>query len=135
MDRRSFLAFSVSALGGCGRSTPLAPPALPVLVAGWRRGEWEHSPPEEAPPPVAALKVRGGFRTRFTAEAREIRLRAWAMGSDASAFEVQQKWPHAPGVVTFYHGWWFFSLEGSGVTVEELVRFAGDVEKALPAGR
>jgi hypothetical protein len=134
MERRNFVLLGAAALAACGRPAP-APPALPMQVAGWRRDDWKNAASTEAPAAVAARNHRAGFRTRWRAGAREIVLTAWAMGSDASAFEVQQKWPHAPGLVTFHHGWWFLTLAGAGASNDELIGFARDVEKALPAGR
>lgn len=128
--RLAFALLVLFSFSSCGGDSGPALPALPMEVDGWKRAALEYPPAAEAPEQARALGVREWARTRYLRNGEELKLSAFAFGSETAAFEAQQKWTRPRHVTTFYKGPLFVVCETPTLTMTETIAFTGALETA-----
>lgn len=125
MFRRELFALA-GALAACRKSDPGFEQVLPGEVAGgWRRSQLTAA--QNAPdlirqhsPVASAEAVYTGVGT--------IRVRAWQMKSETSAFELMQKWRQSDGI-SAYKGAYFFVAEAAGADRNAVLSFLRELQR------
>lgn len=139
MPRGAIAGFSLLLLwlGGCSRLPERAlipvPPA--TLGAGWQRITMDTPPVAEAPEPLRALKPAQRVRASYRKDGITIGVEVYAMPSQASAFEAQQKWRNEDGTLAFQSGNLFSVCTAAGVEQAALIAFSRTLEEAWLGGR
>jgi hypothetical protein len=131
MRRRTLLA--VAAAAACSR-LPRKPLVRvpPEGIGEWRRAALATLDPIGAPQPALSLKPRQWIQTAYASGSRVVGVTAFAFTTDASAFELQQKWNRGSGDVTFQKKSVFVICRSETEPVRELIAFTRRLEQEWP---
>ncbi len=122
-------------LSACQEKTdPVLIPLPPTTVAGWGTTGTEVPDISAAPEQARSLGAKQWMRAGFERAGTRISVEAFAMPSETSAFEAQQKWRRGEGVTTFYKGSIFVICSAREMEMSELLGFAEALEGAWLSG-
>ena len=85
-----------------------------------------------APPDAARLKPEQWVRAAYVNRQRSIGVSAFAFSSDASAFELQQRWNRGGGDVTYQSKQVFVVCNSPTEPTAALIEFVRQLEKTWP---
>lgn len=124
-------------LGGCSRlpERALIPVPPSTLAGGWQRVTLDTPPASEAPAVLQDLKPTQRVRASYRLNGINISVEAYAMPSQASAFEAQQKWRNETGRLAFHSGNLFVVCGSIGAEPAALIAFSRTLEEAWLGGR
>jgi hypothetical protein len=132
MRRRWFLCLA-PALAACSRLPKrVLVPLPPETVGEWRRSAMETPDPSHAPAEAARLKPEQWIRAAYVSGQRSIGVAAFAFSTDASAFELQQRWNRGGGDVTFQRKSVFVVCSSQTEPAAALIEFVRLLEKTWP---
>ncbi|MBM3738463.1 MAG: hypothetical protein FJW39_22005 [Acidobacteria bacterium] len=117
-------------LSACSNEAPKVFELPREITGGWQRTHPAEVPVAEAPERVRGLGVRTISRAGY-AGPWEMQATVYTMGSEASAFELVQKWRPAPGEIFFQAGPRFVLITAPGQGAPELRRVAAALESAI----
>jgi hypothetical protein len=106
MHRRRYILL-FAAFAACSTPSKRLDEVLPERAANWHRRSLD--PLNEIPPMIAQAGVEESVSAVYSA-AGPIRVRAFRMPTETSAFELIQKWPQADGMAV-YKGPYFIVAE------------------------
>jgi hypothetical protein len=126
------LVLGLSLAGCSGLSRQASMPVPPdKLEGGWARTGLESPPLDQAPEALRSLKptewARVGYQRAWSGSV--VLVDGYAMQSESSAFEAQQKWRNEPGTVAFRKGRVFVVLASSTESTQALVDFSKRLER------
>mgnify|MGYP000906775260 CR=1 FL=1 len=111
-------------------------PVPPVtLSGGWQRVTLDTPAAGEAPPVLRALKPSQRVRASYRGASITIGVDAYALPSQASAFEAQQQWRKEEGTLGFQSGNLFVVLSSQGAAQDRLIAFSRTLEEEWLGGR
>ena len=124
-------------LGACSRlpERALIPVPPSTLAGGWQRVTLDTPPAAAAPEPLEALKPAQRVRASYRLRGSTIFVDAYAMPSQASAFEAQQKWRNEAGALAFHRSNVFIVCASEGAEQAALSAFSKTLEEAWLGGR
>lgn len=130
----TLLTALAAALAGCSRlpERPLIPVPPATLEGGWQRVTLDTPPAAEAGEPLRALKPTQRVRATYRLNGVQIGVDAYAMPSQASAFEAQQKWRAQAGTLGFHNGNVFVVCSSESAGQAELIAFSRLLERTWP---
>ncbi|MBE0657243.1 MAG: hypothetical protein IH602_06105 [Bryobacteraceae bacterium] len=132
MRRRLFLA-AAAVSAACSRLPKrVLVPVPPEAVGEWRRSAMETHDPAGAPPDAARLKPEQWVRAAYVNGQRSIGVSAFGFSSDASAFELQQRWNRGGGDVTYQRKSIFVVCNSPTEPTAALIEFIRMLEKSWP---
>ncbi len=127
-----FLAVA-AASAGCSRlPRKVLVPVPPDSVGEWRRAAMDTPDAAGAPAPAAALKPAQWIRASYANGQRLIGVSAFAFTTDASAFELQQKWNRGAGDATYQKKNVLVVCKSETEGVQELLAFVKRLESSWP---
>ncbi len=131
------LLLAAALLAACSRlpERPLIPVPPATLPGGWQRVAFDTPGLRDIPSDLAALKPAHRVRAAYRAGQVNAGVDAFALPSQASAFEAQQKWRPEPGAIAFQHGSLFLICRAEGLPTPELARFSQTLEDRWLGGR
>lgn len=88
--------------------------------------------PSVAPPEAARLKPEEWVRAAYVNGQRSVGVAAFAFSTDASAFELQQRWNRGGGDVTYQRKSVFVVCSSQTETAAALIEFVKNLEKSWP---
>jgi hypothetical protein len=124
-------------LGACSRLPERAlipvPPA--TLPQGWQRVAMDTPPLVDIPATLATLKPTHRVRASYRRQSSTLAVDAYAMSSQAVAFEAQQTWRNQPGSIAFHHGNIFVICTAAAEPTSALASLSKILEDAWLGGR
>lgn len=121
-------------LAGCSRlpERALIPVPPSTLEGGWQRVTLDTPPAAEAPEPLRSLKPAQRVRASYRRNGIQIGVDAYALPSQASAFEAQQKWRNGGDSLGFQNGNVFVVCSSESAGQAGLVAFSRLLEQTWP---
>jgi len=104
----------------------------PEGLGAWRRAAMATLDPVGAPEPAAGLRPVQWVQLAYSSGVRIIGVTAFAFTTDASAFELQQKWNRGTGDVTYRKNSIFVVCRSETESAQELAAFARRLEQEWP---
>jgi hypothetical protein len=139
MPRPACSALALLALAVCGCSRLPERALIPVpparLDGGWQRVTLDTPAAAEAPAVPRLLKPAQRVRASYRKEGVTVGVDAYAMPSQASAFEAQQRWRNEAGSLAFQNGNLFVICASEGAGQPGLIAFSKLLEEAWLGGR
>lgn len=132
MRRRLFLAAAVASAACSRLPKRVLVPVPPEAVGDWRRSAMETPDPSGAPAEAARLKPEQWIRAAYVNGQRSIGVSAFAYSTDASAFELQQRWRRGGGDVTYQRKSVFVVCNSPTEPNASLIEFVKLLEKTWP---
>lgn len=118
---------------GCSRlPRKVLVPVPPERLGEWRRAAIETPEAAGAPPVAVALRPAQWIRASYANGQRLIGVSAYAFTTDASAFELQQKWNRGTGDVTYQKKNVLVVCNSETEGMRELLAFAKLLESSWP---
>lgn len=117
-----------------GKTQQALLPLPPASVAGWGSSGTEIPELDAAPQQARALGAKQWMKAGFERAGATIAVEAYAMPSETSAFEAQQKWRRGAGMTSFYKGKIFVTCASPEMEMNELLGFAEALEGAWLGG-
>lgn len=88
--------------------------------------------PKGAPEPAAGLKPEQWIQAAYSSGTRVVGVNAFAFMTDASAFELHQKWNRGSGDVTYQKKSVLIVCRSESEPLSELIAFAKRLEQEWP---
>ena len=111
---------------------PVPPAALPE---GWQRVAMDTPPLAEIPATLAALHPTHRVRASYRRQSSTLAVDAYAMSSQAVAFEAQQTWRNQPGSIVFHHRNIFVICTAAAEPTSALAALSKNLEDSWLGGR
>jgi hypothetical protein len=126
MTRREIFLI-IPLMSACSRPQRSFSDVLPERLETWQRGNVEKL--AEIPPMVSELGVEEAAQTTYTGQGT-LRVHAYRMKAETSAFEVIQKWRQHDGLAA-YKGPHFFVVQHDGSNAGAVVHFLRLLQSAV----
>jgi hypothetical protein len=105
-------------------------PVPPETVGAWKRATVDTPPESELAPEARSLKPTKWVRAVYTQRESAIVLTGYAMPTEASAFEAEQKHPKGSGTAVFRRGAVFASCSSQVEPTAAVLEFITQLEPA-----
>lgn len=129
MISRRYLIASVALLCSCARTPAELKEAVPKTVAGYQLQKTDPLPKEETPAMIQSMGMKAAVRAHYSGP-EKITVRVFEMNTEASAFEMIQKWNQSEGLAS-YKGRYFFAVDSQGQSQGTLATFVKGLEQSL----